>query len=129
MPSLPVQVSSRSQTPVLARQTVLAGVNWQDVQQESLLSSQTLEPMKRQVVGLQQEFPRQPLSPPQSQSSPLSTIPFPHWEPVRVVRLRLETRQEERTRLAPRPEQMLPIVQGEKDVRPREETGDTVVGG
>lgn len=73
----PVHNSSVSQVASLeARQTCVAGANWHcAVQHGALKGSQTALFWNLQVLGLQHvEFV--PL--PGSQSSPLSTIPFPH---------------------------------------------------
>jgi hypothetical protein len=111
-----VQTSSTSQIPVIALQTVFGESNWQLEQHDSRESSHTALSLYLQVVGSQQELFPQDCSPPQSQSSPASTIPFPHWLPVMVVTLRLALRQAERIVLRPKAEQILPIEQGEKSV-------------
>lgn len=81
-PDDPEQTSAISQGPVLARQVVFAALNWQLEQHASLESSQTALSLNLQVVGSQQALSPQAAVPPQSQSSPLSTIPLPHWLPV-----------------------------------------------
>jgi hypothetical protein len=106
----PEQVSAMSQAFVLARQTVLAGVNWQLVQQLSLESSQTALFLNLHVFASQQALLAQFSSPPQSQSSPVSTMPLPHLLPMIVVTPRLSERQVDLILLRPMAEQMLPIV-------------------
>jgi hypothetical protein len=66
-----------------------------------------------QVVGLQQGLFAHPDVPPQSQSSPASTMPFPHWLPVIVETSLFAVRQLVFTLFLPIAEQMLPIEQGE----------------
>lgn len=103
-----------SHSPRLARHTVSADENWHLLQQLSLASSQTAPSLNLQVLASQQlSLPQDP-SPPQSHSSPSSTIPFPHWLPVIVVTPRFWDRQELLTLLRPMAEQIFPIVQGEK---------------
>jgi len=83
--AVPLQTSWGSQIPVLVRHTVPFEANWQvEVQQSSLLGSQTACDLNLQVVGSQHGLLPHPGTPPQSQSSPASTIPFPHWLPVIV---------------------------------------------
>jgi hypothetical protein len=84
-----------------------------DVQQSSLLGSQTEFAVNWQVVASQHVLPAQPDVPPQSHCSPGSTIPFPHWLPVIVVTSLLAVRQVVLTLFLPIAEQMLPTVQGE----------------
>lgn len=88
------------------------------VQQSSFEGSQTEFGVNLQVVGLQHGLSLHPVSPPQSQSSPASTIPLPHWEPVMRVTPLLSVRQFVRTALRPMAEQMLPMEQGENFVIP-----------
>lgn len=117
--AVPVQVSCGSQTPVLARQTVLAEANWQDeVQQSSLLGSHTAFCTNLQVVGSQHELLPHPLVPPQSQSSPVSTMPLPHWLPVMVAMSLLAVKHVVLTLLRPMALQMLPTLQAENLVMP-----------
>lgn len=116
---LPVHLSSGSHSPVLALHTSSADANWQPLQQSSFESSQTALFRNRQVRGSQHWLPPQFSSPPQSQSSPVSTIPLPHWLPVMVGTPLLANRQSELTLFRPRAEQMLPIEQGLKLVIPR----------
>src|SRR5437762_118539 len=71
---VPEHVSSGSQTPVLARHTVPAPLNWHCcVQHSSLEKSHTLFVVNLHVVGLQHGLFAHPEVPPQSQSSPAST--------------------------------------------------------
>lgn len=120
---LPVHFSSGSQGPVLALQTLSLDLYWQFSQHSSFESSQTALALNLHVRASQQGLPLHEASPPQSQSSPSSTIPFPHWLPVMVTTPRLFTRQSDRTLFRPMPEQMLPTVQGENCVIPRPEVG------
>jgi hypothetical protein len=100
--------------PVLARHIVPLEANWQLlVQQSSLLGSQTDCEVNLQVVGSQQGLLPHPEVPPQSHSSPASTMPFPHWLPVMVVTSLLADKQVVFTLILPIAEQMLPIEQGE----------------
>ncbi len=76
---VPEQVSAGSQEPVLGRQTVPLLDNWHCwVQHSSFEKSQTEPVVNLHVLGLQQGLLLQPCGPPQSQSSPASTMPFPH---------------------------------------------------
>jgi hypothetical protein len=119
MALLPEQVSCGSQDPVEARQTVPEFAKAQvEVQQSSLLGSQTALVWNLQVVGSQQGLFPQPATPPQSQSSPCSTIPFPHCEPVMVRTFLLDVRQPVLTELRPMAEQIFPMLQGLKFVIP-----------
>lgn len=111
-----MQYSAMSQTPVLARQTVPWDEYWQLEQQLSFESSQTALFLNLQVVASQQLLSPQPAVPPQSQSSPASTIPLPHWLPVMVTTPRLSVRQVDLILLRPIAEQMLPMVHSEKFV-------------
>src|SRR5579859_3656036 len=83
------------------------------MQNESFESSHTDPVENLQVVGLQQLFPAQPAVPPQSHSSPSSTMPFPHSPAVIRVTFLFEVRQDCDTSLFAKPEQILPIEQGE----------------
>lgn len=103
-----------SHSPRLARHTVSADENWQLLQQLSFASSHTAPSLNLQVLASQQLLLPQDSSPPQSQSSPSSTIPFPHWLPVIVVTPRFSDRQELLTLLRPMAEHIFPTVQGEK---------------
>jgi hypothetical protein len=67
-----------------------------------------------QVVGSQQVSLPQPVGPPQSHSSPSSTMPLPHSPAVMRVTFLLEVRQVLEVVLVRKPLQMLPMVQGEK---------------
>ena len=111
-------ISVKSQGPELARQTLFEGANLQLEQHSSFVSSQTEPLVNLQVAPLQQVLPPHPCVPPQSHSSPLSTIPLPHWLPVIVTIPRLLTKQLELTLLRPKAEQMFPTVQGENCVIP-----------
>ena len=111
----PVHVSSMSQLPVLARQTVSAEANWQSVQHGPAASSQTAPSRNRHVDASQQSL-QVPSSSPQSQSSPSSTMPFPHSPAVMVGTLSLSTRQLVSTSPDPIMEQTLPTVQDENSV-------------
>jgi hypothetical protein len=82
-------------------------------QQLSLESSQTALSLNLQVDASQQELSLQPSSPPQSQSSPDSTIPLPHWLPLMVTTPLLSDRQEDLMLFLPMAEQMFPMVQSE----------------
>jgi len=116
---LPEQVSCGSQAPVELRQTVPELAKAQvDMQQSSLLGSQTAFALNLQVVASQHGLFPQPSTPPQSQSSPCSTIPFPHWEPLMVGTFLLDVRQPVFTELRPMAEQIFPILQGLKLVIP-----------
>ena len=97
---------------------VFADANWQPLQQSSLESSQTAFVLNLQVVGSQQLLPAQFSVPPQSQSSPSSTMPLPHWLPEMVTTPLFAVRQSDLTLFRPRAEQMLPIEQGLKSVMP-----------
>lgn len=115
----PVHVSCGSHTPVLARHTVPLLANLQEeVQHSSLAGSQTALVVNLQVVGLQQGLVPQPCVPPQSQSSPCSTMPLPHCDSAMVLTSRLLVRQLDLTLLRPMAEQMLPTLQGENCVMP-----------
>lgn len=113
---LPVHVSAMSQAPVLARHTVFAGENWHLLQQLSLESSQTALFLYLHVFASQQGLSAQLASPPQSQSSPASTMPLPHLPPLIVTTPRFSERQLDLILLRPIAEQILPIVHGEKVV-------------
>jgi hypothetical protein len=92
---------------------------WQlEVQQSSFAGSQTEPDVNLHVFGSQQESPAQPSVPPQSQSSPGSTMPLPHTLPVMVVTSLLLERQSVFTELRPMALQMFPIVQGLKESTP-----------
>ena len=67
-----------------------------------------------QVVGLQQVFPAQPDVPPQSHSSPSSTMPLPHSPAVMRVTFLFEVKQEAEIAFVAKPEQMFPIEHAEK---------------
>ena len=73
---VPVHVSAVSQRGSTAgRQTCVDGASWHDdVQQAELVGSQTEPEVNLQVVGLQHAD----CWPPESQSSPGSTMPLPH---------------------------------------------------
>jgi len=103
---------------VLGLQTTPAVAKWQFLQQSSLESSQTAEFLNLQVAALQQVLFPHDAVPPQSQSSPSSTMPLPHCWPVMVVRPLLSTSAEALTLLRPRAEQMLPMEQGLKSAMP-----------
>lgn len=122
-PVVPEQTSATSQGPAAARQVVLAAANWQPVQQASFESSHTAVLLNLQVVGSQHLLSPHPAVPPQSQSSPLSTMPLPHWLPVVVTTPLLSTRQLDWTLLRPIAEQMLPIVHCEKFSRSEDVVG------
>jgi hypothetical protein len=107
---VPEQVSCGSHWPVLARQTVELEANWQLRQQSSLRSSQTEPVVNLQVVGLQQALPWQLAVPPQSQSSPDSTIPLPQMGSLMVTTRRLSVRQLPLTELRARAVQTFPMV-------------------
>src|SRR5690606_19231041 len=78
-PPVPEHFSSGSQGPVLARQTVSAPANWHwSVQHSSLAGSQMLFVVNLHVLGSQHGLFPHPSSPPQSHSSPASTMPLPH---------------------------------------------------
>lgn len=70
--------------------------------------------MNLQVVGSQQGSLPHPAVPPQSHSSPASTIPLPHSPAVMRVTFLFEVRQELETVLLAKLEQILPIVHSEK---------------
>lgn len=115
---LPVHVSWGSHLPVLSRHTVPFDANWhEEVQHSSLVGSHWALPLNLQVLASQQLLSPHPSSPPQSQSSPLSTMPLPHWLPVIVVMFLLSVKQVDLT-LDLKPEQILPIEQGENSVIP-----------
>jgi hypothetical protein len=120
---LPVHFSSMSHSPVLARQTVFAEENWQEVQQPSFASSQTEPSVNLQVLASQHLLSPQPSEPPQSQSSPSSTMPLPHCAPAMVTMPLLSERHSELTVLRPSAEQTLPIVHCENLV-----TSELVLG-
>jgi len=111
-PPSPGQTSLGSHVPVLARHTVPFAENWQLEQQESFASSQTAPFTNLQVDASQQGSSPQPASPPQSHSSPLSTIPFPHCGPEKVATFLLFERHDVSTDFRPIALQMFPIVQG-----------------
>lgn len=67
--------------------------------------------MYLQVVGSQQLLPAQPSTPPQSQSSPGSTIPFPHSDLVKTLTFLLVVKQEVSICLFFMAEHIAPIVQ------------------
>ncbi len=115
----PEQVSTGSHEPVLGRHTVplAARPHWR-VQHSSLEKSQTEPAVNLQVAALQHGLPAQPWAPPQSQSSPASTMPLPHWLPVMVTTSLLLVRHVDLTLLRPMAEQMLPTLQGENLVMP-----------
>jgi hypothetical protein len=94
---------------VLGLQTVSAEANWHDLQHSSLESSQTAVALKRQVVGSQHALSPQPSTPPQSQSSPSSTIPFPHCRGVIVMTPLLSEKHSVLTLERRKAEQILPI--------------------
>lgn len=106
----PVQVSTGSHDPVLARQTVVLEEYWHvELQQSSLDGSHTEAVVYLQVAASQHALPLHPDSPPQSQSSPVSTMPLPHWLPVMVTTFLLLVKQLESTDWRPKAEQMLPM--------------------
>jgi len=74
----PVHVSAGSQDPVLARHILPADASWQSWQQSSLLSSHTAPDLNLHVDASQHALSPQPPGPPQSHSSPGSTMPLPH---------------------------------------------------
>lgn len=76
--------------------------------------SQTALSTNLQVVGLQHLLVPQPSTPPQSQSSPASTIPFPHSFLVMMLTSLLEVRHEVLTLRLLNAEQMFPTEQGLK---------------
>ena len=115
---VPVQVSAGSHTPLDDRQTVVLLESWQPVQQSSLDGSHTAPCLNLHVVGSQHELLPQPWEPPQSQSSPGSTMPLPHWLPVMVVTSLLLVKQLLWTLWRPRAEQMLPMLHAENCVMP-----------
>lgn len=122
--ALAISPRSLMYLPLTARHTVPCEENWQvSWQQSSLLGSQTEPVVNLHVVGSQHVFEPQDSSPPQSQSSPLSTIPLPHWLPVIVVTSLFAERQVVFTLLRPIAEHMLPIVQAENFVIPLEVDG------
>lgn len=67
-----------------------------------------------QVLGSQHLLPAHWATPPQSQSSPFSTIPLPHSCSVIIVTPLFEVRQDVSTPRRPIAEQMLPTVHGLK---------------
>jgi hypothetical protein len=97
---------------------VLEDANWQFLQQSSFESSQTALFLNLQVLASQQLLFPHWLVPPQSQSSPSSTMPLPQTGLPMVVMPRLLVRQEDSTELRWRAEQMLPMEQGENLVMP-----------
>jgi hypothetical protein len=97
---------------------VVAEANWQSLQQSSLESSHTALFLNLHVDASQHAlFPHWEL-PPQSQSSPASTMPLPHTGSPMVVMPRLLVRQLDSTELRRRALQMLPMEQGENLVMP-----------
>lgn len=110
----PGHVSSISHAPELLRQTVSSDANRQSLQHGPAASSHTAPSLNRHVSPLQHELSSQ--SSPQSQSSPASTIPFPHSPGVMVGTSSLLIRQFVRTSPDPMAEQTFPSVQGEKSV-------------
>jgi hypothetical protein len=120
---VPEQVSCGSHCPVLARQTVEADANWQLRQQSSLRSSQTDPVVNLQVVGLQHALPWQFAVPPQSQSSPVSTIPLPQMGSLIVETRRLSVKQVPLTELRERAVQTFPIVHKLNVSTPGDEDG------
>lgn len=111
---VPLQVSCGSQTPVDGRHTAPAAAYLQlEVQHSSLLGSHWELAVNLHVVGTQQVLFPHPLTPPQSHSSPASTIPLPHWLPVIVVISLFATKQEDLTEFRPRAEHMFPMVHAE----------------
>ncbi len=75
---VPEHTSAGSQVPVLGRQTVPLLAMWHCcVQHSSLEKSQTEPVVNLHVDGLQHGLLPQPCVPPQSQSSPDSTMPLP----------------------------------------------------
>ena len=115
---LPVQTSCGSHTPVEGLQTVPAVFNWQLRQQSSLASSHTEPDVYLHVVGLQHlSFP-QPLVPPQSQSSPTSTMPLPQMGPELRITFLLSVRQVVLTLPVNIALQILPTEHGLKFVMP-----------
>ena len=97
------------------RQTIELDANWQlSVQQSSFEGSQTEFVVYLHVVGSQQLLSPHPSGPPQSHSSPISTIPLPHWEPEMIGTFLLSVRHCVFTAFLPIAEQMLPTEQGEK---------------
>ena len=99
---------------MLVLQTVPFVASWQFEQQSSLESSQTEPLVNLHVLGSQQGSFLQPEAPPQSQSSPCSTMPFPHCCPVKVCTFLLSERQLDLTLLRFMAEQMLPTEQALK---------------
>ncbi len=114
----PEQRSSGSQESVLARQTVSALAKRQLRQQSSLESSHSALGLKRHVPGSQHALSPQPSSPPQSHSSPSSTMPLPHCWPEIVGTFLLSEKQDVLTLLRPMAEHMLPMEQGLNPVIP-----------
>ena len=125
----PVQRSSGSHSPVEGRQTWSVPENWQLLQQSSLESSHTELFLNLHVAASQQLFPAHllfsvtkccavewgtsyPSDPPQSQSSPVSTIPFPHLFSVIICTSLLSVKHCLLTLLEKNAPQMLPMVQG-----------------
>ena len=82
---MPLHVSCGSQGPWLARQTVEAEANWQSLQQSSLESSHTALFLNLHVDASQHALLPHWELPPQSQSSPASTMPLPHTGSPMVV--------------------------------------------
>jgi hypothetical protein len=115
---VPLHTSSGLHDPVLGRHTVPFVASWQPRQHSSFASSHTDPVVNLHVFGSQHLLLPHPSVPPQSQSSPSSTIPLPHSCPVIVVTPVLSLRQSVLTLLRPIAEQMLPIVHGENDVTP-----------
>lgn len=114
----PVHISAGSHSPVLGRQVCVDGANWQLLQHSSLESSQTALFLNLQVAASQHWFPAQLAVPPQSQSSPASTMPLPHCCPVIVVTPLLLLKQKVLTLFRWKAEQILPMEQGLNAVMP-----------
>lgn len=93
------------------------------MQHLSFDGSQTEPLVNLHVVGLQQLFPWQPCSPPQSHSSPVSTIPFPQTPSDIVGTSSFPRRQLVWMRFRPIAVQMVPMVQGENTLIARLEVG------
>jgi hypothetical protein len=83
-----------------------------------LASSHTAPFLNLHVLASQHALVPQLAAPPQSQSSPSSTMPLPHCAPVMSGTPRLELKQKVLTLLRPMAEQMLPTEQGLKEVIP-----------
>jgi len=91
---------------------------WQLLQQSSFASSQTAPDLNLQVEASQHWLLPQLSAPPQSQSSPSSTMPLPHCWPLMVVTPRLLLKHCVLTELRSMAEQMFPIEHGENWVMP-----------